>query len=477
MLYNSAEPGERFCPAGVRLMTKLSRIVIRSGLAGLAGTILALAVAKPAHAEVTAKVTGVVTDDSGQPLEKVEVWFENATIQGKRVGPVKTSKKGKYTYPYLDINIEPLWRVAPKLPGYLVLKVSWKLIDSQRNDRGSNEQIMSTKQELPSIKPVPVGDVGMNEVNFVMVKEADFNNALRQAVAAQQGSGAAAPKPAAAAPADPGGSAASPGAAAAAATPPPAPPSHTVTEAVDLIKAGKSDQAVPILKEFLETTPDNAAVQFTLGKAYINTKQFDLAIPPLQKALALKPDQAGAHFYLGIAYAQMGQDAEALKEFEAEIPLSPNQDSAYSNAAAIYEKQGNLDKALEYYKKASEIAPNRPELHASMASIYEKKGDQAAAQAEYKALGEADPAHAAVTWFNIGAIAKNNDRNDEAIKAFQKAVELDPAYAAAHKELGYALVKQGDFKGAVAQFNKYLELAPKAPDAGEIRTMAKQLSQ
>ena len=455
-------------------MTNLSRKVIRWGLACLAGTLLILAAGTPAHAEVTAKVTGTVTDDSGAPLEKVEVWFENATIQGKRVGPVKTSKKGKYTYPYLDISIEPLWRVVPKLPGYLVLKVNWKLVDSQRTDRGADEVIMNTKQEFPSIHPVPVGDVGVNEMNFVMVKEADFNNALRQAVATKQGGApAAAPAAAGTTAAPPAPVAGAPAAPAA----PAAPPSHTVTEAVDLIKAGKSEQAIPILKEFLEKTPENAAVQFTLGKAYINTKQFDLAIVPLQKALALKPDQQGAHFYLGVAYSQMGQDAEALKEFEAEIPLSPNQDSAYSNAAAIYEKQGNLDKALEYYKKAAEISPNRPELHASMASIYEKQGNQAAAQAEYKALADADPAHASVTWFNIGAIAKNSDRNEEAIKAFQKAVELDPAYAAAHKELGYALVKQGDFKGAVAQFNKYLELAPKAADAGEIRTMAKQLSQ
>ncbi|MCI0567943.1 MAG: tetratricopeptide repeat protein [Acidobacteria bacterium] len=455
-------------------MKTMSEKWIRFGLALLGGVILVLAAGKPARAEVTAKVSGTVTDITGAPLEKVEVWFENATIQGKRVGPVKTSKKGKYVYPYLDIGIENLWRVVPKLPGYLVLKVTWKLIDSQRNERAADEQILNTKQEFPSIKPVPVGDVGVNQMDFVLVKEEEFNNALRQAVATKQGGGAA---PAAAASPEPGGAVAPAAPAAVAPATPAAPPSHTVTEAVDLIKAGKSDQAVPILKEYLEKTPENAAVQFTLGKAYINTKQFDLAIPPLQKALALKPDQPGAHFYLGIAYSQMGQDAEALKEFEAEIPISPDQDAAYSNAAAIYQKQGNLNKALEYYKKAAEIAPNRPELHASMAAIYEKQGNQAAAQAEYKALAAADPEHAAVTWFNIGAIAKNSDRNEEAIRAFQKAVELDPAYAAAHKELGYALVKQGDFKGAVAQFNKYLELAPKAPDAGEIRTMAKQLSQ
>ncbi|PYQ12490.1 MAG: hypothetical protein DMH00_06160 [Acidobacteria bacterium] len=458
----------------MKIMSSRMRRTVRAGAALLGAGLLALATGGRLYATDTTKVNGTVTDVTGKPLEKVEVWFENAKIQGKRVGPVKTNKKGKYIYPYLDVGIEPEWRVVPKLPGYLVLKVNWKLIDSQRNDRGSNEAILNTKQEIPSLHPVLVGDSGVNEVDFVMVKEEEFNNALRQAVAAKQGgsaNGGVAPPGGNSAPATPGTSAAP--------APPPEPtaPTHSVTEAVDLIKAGKNEEAIPILKEFLEKNPNNAPVQFTLGKALVNTKQFDQAVPALQKALAIKPDQQGAHFFLGIAYSQMGQDADALKEFEAEIPLSPAQDAAYSNAAAICEKQGNQDKALEYYKKAVEIAPNRAELHASLAGIYEKKGNQPAAQAEYKALAEVDPDHAAVTWFNIGAIAKNNDRNEEAVKAFQKAVELDPGYALAHRELGYALVKQGDFKGAVTHFNKYLELVPKAPDAGEIRSMAKQLSQ
>ena len=454
-----------FCPAGVRTMARMDKIVVESGLALVAGLILSMAATPPAYAEGTTRVSGSVTDNTGEPLEKVEIWFENAAIQSKRVGPVKTNKKGKYIHPYLDVAIEPEWRVVPKLPGYLVLQVKWRLIDSQRNDRGSSEVFLNTKQEFPALKPVLVGDTGVNEVDFVMVKDSEFNNALRQAIAARQGGGTAPQAPAVPAAPTPEVPAAV------------APPARTVTEAVDLIKAGKNELAIPILIEYLEKTPNSAPVQFTLGKAYWNTKQYDLAIPALQKALAIKADQPGAHFYLGLAYSQMGQDADALKEFEAEIPISPGQDAAYSNAAAIYEKQGNHAMALEMYKKAVEVAPARPELHASLAGIYEKLGNQAAAQAEYRILAEADPAHAAITWFNIGAIAKNSDRNEEAVRAFQKAVELDPAYAVAHRELGYALVKQGDFKGAVAQFNKYIELVPKAPDAGEIRSMAKQLSQ
>ena len=459
-------------------MKDKGRTLFRAIAVALCLAVLAPGAWKAAQAGDTTKVSGTVTDTSGKPLEKVEIWFENAKIAGKKVGPVKTSKKGKYIYPYLDVGIEPEWRVVPKLEGYLVLRMNWKLIDSQRNDRGSNtDTILNQKQEIPSLHPVLVGDSGVNEVNFVMVKEAEFNSALREAVSGKQGGAAPAAAGATAAPA---GAAAAGGTApptAAAPAPAPAPSSHTITEAVDLIKAGKNEEAIPILKEYLDKNAENAPIQFTLGKAYINTKQYDAAMAPLQKTLALKPDQPGAHFYLGIAYSQMGQDAEALKEFEAEIPISPEQDGAYSNAASLYDKQGNVDKALEYFKKAVEIAPQRPELHASLASLYEKKGDKAAAQAEYKALADADPGRAAVTWYNVGALAKNADKNDEAIKAFQKAVELDPSYAIAHRELGYALVKQGDFKGAVTHFNKYLELAPKAADAGEIRVMAKQLSQ
>jgi len=423
----------------------------------------------PAVATDTTKISGDITDDKGQPLAKVEVYFENAAIKGKRLGPVKTNKKGHYIHPFLDIGIEPEWRVIPQLPGYMVLKVKWKQIDAQRQDRGSNEVTLNSKQEFPVLKPVWVGTDGVNEVNFVMVKEEDFANALREAGSQKQGGGTAAaageavPAPALAAGA--------PG------TPPPAPPSaRGISDALDLMKSGKPAEAIPLLQAYLEKNPNNAPLQFTLGKAFVDTKQYDLAVPPLTKSLALEPNHAGSHFYLGIVCNQMGQDEEALKEFLAEIPNSPDQDINYSNAASIYEKQQKWDKALEYYQKAVEINPKRAELHASLARIYEKKGDQAKAGMEYKALADVDPANASVTWFNIGAIAKNNDKNDDAVHAFRKAVELDPKYALAHRELGYALVKQGDFAQAVVHMKKYLDLAPRAPDAAQIRDMVKQLS-
>jgi Flp pilus assembly protein TadD len=461
------------------MMIHTSKGSIRALCAVACVTLAASALMAPARAADTTKVRGTITDSKGNPLEKVEVSFQNAKIAGKTVGPVKTRKNGTYIYPFLDIGIEPEWRVVPKLPGYMILKVSWKMVDWEKKDRGSSEALLNSKQEIPPLHVVPVGDIGTNTVDFVMVKEADFNTALREAAALKQGSApptAPAAPAAGQAPSAGAGAPAAPGAPPAPGETPAAPAGHTVSEALDLMKGGKNDEAIPILKDYVEKNPNNAPVQFTLGKAYILTKQYDEAIPPLTKALSINPSQKGAHFYLGIAHAQMGRDDDAIKEFQAEIPISPEQDAAYSNLASEYEKQGQLDLALENYKKAAEINPQRPELHASLATIYEKKGNQAMAEAEYKALADADPANAAVTWYNIGAIAKNSDKSADAVKAFKKAVEIDPKYAQAHRELGLALVQQGDFAGAVAQFNKYLELAPTASDAASIKSMVKQLS-
>ena len=57
-------------------------------------------------------------------------------------------------------------------------------------------------------------------------------------------------------------------------------------------------------------------------------------------------------------------------------------------------------------------------------------------------------------------------QNDEAVKAFTKAIELDPkAAVAAHDRRGDAHLKSGKFKEAVADFDKFLEARPKfAPD-------------
>ena len=61
------------------------------------------------------------------------------------------------------------------------------------------------------------------------------------------------------------------------------------------------------------------------------------------------------------------------------------------------------------------------------------------------------------------------------LEAYTNAVEADPGYAQAYKEIGMAQRQQGNAGAARAAFGKYLELTPDAIDAGIIRWYLKDL--
>ena len=85
-------------------------------------------------------------------------------------------------------------------------------------------------------------------------------------------------------------------------------------------------------------------------------------------------------------------------------------------------------------------------------------------------------------FFNIGALIINkSNRSDsetrKAINAFRKAVEINPDYAQAHKQLAFALLGVGDRAGARGSLEQYVKLAPNAPDAAQMQGIIRTLQQ
>jgi tetratricopeptide (TPR) repeat protein len=104
-----------------------------------------------------------------------------------------------------------------------------------------------------------------------------------------------------------------------------------------------------------------------------------------------------------------------------------------------------------------------------MGSVYEQKNDKVMADQMYQKVAAIDPRNAAILFFNTGVKSWNENRPKEAVLAYRKAVEIDPNYAQAHRELARALMAQQDFNGALQHFQEYLKINPKAPDAKEIQ--------
>lgn len=66
---------------------------------------------------------------------------------------------------------------------------------------------------------------------------------------------------------------------------------------------------------------------------------------------------------------------------------------------------------------------------------------------------------------NLAAICGMQERWDEMVALLRRTLELNPAYADAHYNLGIALQSQGDLGAAIASYERAIELRPDYPEA------------
>ncbi|MGH9748659.1 MAG: tetratricopeptide repeat protein [Candidatus Polarisedimenticolia bacterium] len=437
-------------------------------LLAAAGTLALAAIqASPIFADAIVRVKGRVVDMTGKPMPKVSIWFEGVDIK-KKVGPVRTNKDGNYIIATLDRSVAKKWHVYPELPGYKVVKIAFEIVDSERKERAKNDgYIVGTKQEFPVLEFAPVGDVGRNIVDFFVAKDAEYAAAVQAERSKREG-----------------GTAATPGAAATGtATPVPAAPAAVaggkdlLERAQGLVAAGKHAEAVEVFRQFVAKDPKgNPPVYYHLGKSLFLAGDDQAAEKAFLEGLALKPDMRGVHFYLGNLHLKRSEDpveeqaeaARAAEEFGKELELTPDNDTVHYHLGLALLKAGRDDQALAAFEQAVLLNPQRSEAYLKMAAGYEKRKDTAKAEEMYQKFSAADPSRAAESLYNIGVIAWNENRTKDAVQYFGRAAQLDPQYALAHRELGYALMRQQDFKGALKHFQEYLRLNPKASDAKQI---------
>jgi len=81
-----------------------------------------------------------------------------------------------------------------------------------------------------------------------------------------------------------------------------------------MIKAGRYDEAIPLLKNVVAKNPNDADAWNYLGFASRHLGKNAEALDFYNKALALDPKHKGAHEYLGELYLQTKQPAKAQEQ-------------------------------------------------------------------------------------------------------------------------------------------------------------------
>jgi tetratricopeptide (TPR) repeat protein len=153
----------------------------------------------------------------------------------------------------------------------------------------------------------------------------------------------------------------------------------------------------------------------------------------------------------------------------------------------LQEALTDYQKAIDIKTKALETDPKKdPDEVKRLAGYYNNMGDAAARSGKvddavkaYNKAAEVNPSGAAGYYFNAGAVLTNIGKVDDAIGFFDKCIVADPAKADAYYQKGVDLIGkatlQGDKMvappGTAEAFNKYLELAPTGPYADVAKQM------
>jgi tetratricopeptide (TPR) repeat protein len=121
-----------------------------------------------------------------------------------------------------------------------------------------------------------------------------------------------------------------------------------------------------------------------------------------------------------------------------------------------------LRRAIELFERSVRLenldGERFPATHTLLGSAYSRLGQNERAKAEFRIALEIDPQYEEAL-FNLALLEEENDLA-KATSLLEKAIDIDPEYSAAHRELGVLLQKLNEIVEAEYHLRRAFELDP-----------------
>jgi tetratricopeptide (TPR) repeat protein len=153
--------------------------------------------------------------------------------------------------------------------------------------------------------------------------------------------------------------------------------------------------------------------------------------------------------------AKSGQDVEAAVYYEKARSLNPRLKEVCRQLAVLYDRIGETQRAKQEYQKALALNPKDAELHNDLGYSCYTRGHWAEAEKHLRKSVALDPTFKCA-WINLGLALGQQKRYDEALQAFARAVT--PAQA--QSNLAFVYSTQGKRDEARKAYDEALRLDP-----------------
>ena len=258
------------------------------------------------------------------------------------------------------------------------------------------------------------------------------------------------------------------------------------------------------------STVESPETYLQFGNRYYQSGNIALALKNYERALAINPDLAAVHERIGLVHQQQGNDMEAIASFTKAIQINPQSLEAQLGLGNAYQKMGWAELAITHFQQALELYPDRflTEYHCKLGDSLKERGKTKEALASYERAIATNPdcidgyraiaqiymrhndpeavhtvyerANArnlellqskdynalGVAWmFQVSSLSDTeksaiDDCVDRAISSFERAIQIEPAHADAHCNLGSAFIRKNQFKDAIIAYKEAIDIDP-----------------
>lgn len=201
-----------------------------------------------------------------------------------------------------------------------------------------------------------------------------------------------------------------------------------------------------------------------LVRIYKQKKDFQALMEICEKAVSVQPDDVGLLTELGNACLQSGKPGRACDIYEKLVGIESDNPVYYCHWGEALFAAGLSGESEKAYLKASEIDPDQPDrYYFKIAFLFQQAGNDQEAERWVNQCIAVNPSNP-LYYCSLGDILVNLGQLQNAVKAYEKAVQCDHSGAGAYyNRLGNVLLKTGNFSQAIEAFHKAITYDPLQP--------------
>ncbi|WP_413161547.1 tetratricopeptide repeat protein [Capilliphycus salinus ALCB114379] len=262
-------------------------------------------------------------------------------------------------------------------------------------------------------------------------------------------------------------------------------------QAETFFSQGNIRAAISLYQRSIELNPNFSWSYHQLGDAYSQQNQWEEAISAYHHAIQLNPNCSWSYYNLGNARLELGQFQEAISAYNQAIVLDSNFAWSYYKLGVALGQENRWSEAIYAYFKAVQNNLNSPEVYAKLqeATQFESNPQSwhfnlASEDAETclkiarHFVNHSNQLKTAITFYNLALETQPNRREilaelqqikqtqiqqKEKLKLYYTAIKNNPQSYENHYNLGVALSQEQRWDEAILAYFKAIEIKPEIP--------------